>query len=88
MCDTFQPAGALTAPSRMLPLPLPLPPLPSSGRAAAAAKACGPAPTKPQARRRSSVNGKSGLRASLPTDIAPGVWPVRKKRARRRASAS
>ena len=38
--------------------------------------------------RRSSVNGKSGLRSSFGTFIAPGVWPMRKKRARRRASAS
>ena len=38
--------------------------------------------------RRSSVNGKFGLRSSFGTLIGPGVWPVRKKRARRRASAS
>ena len=40
------------------------------------------------ARRRSSVNGKFGLRSSRFTFITPGVWPTRKNRARRRASAS
>lgn len=39
-------------------------------------------------RRRSSVNGKSGLRSSRGTCKCPGVCPMRKKRASRRASAS
>ena len=39
-------------------------------------------------RRRSSVNGWSGLRGSGATSSRPGVWPMRKKRASRRASAS
>ena len=40
------------------------------------------------ARRRSRVNGKSGFSRSAGIVIVPGVWPVRKNRARRRASAS
>ena len=39
-------------------------------------------------RRRSRVCGKSGFGTSAGTIIFPGVWPVRKKRASRRASAS
>src|SRR5688572_8105223 len=35
------------------------------------------------ARRKSSVNGKFGLRSSFGTFIAPGVCPTRKKRASR-----
>ena len=38
--------------------------------------------------RKSSVNGKLGFRSSRGTFIAPGVWPKRKKRPSRRASAS
>ena len=45
-------------------------------------------PLQAGARRRSSVNGKFGLRSSRLTFMTPGVWPTRKKRARRRASAS
>ena len=42
----------------------------------------------PAGRRRSTVNGNSRLGAAGCTAIAPGVWPKRKKRARRRLSAS
>ena len=38
-------------------------------------------------RRRSRVNGNSRLGAAGATSIVPGVWPKRKKRARRRLSA-
>jgi hypothetical protein len=40
-----------------------------------------------QGRRRSSVKGSSGLGTAGTTAIGPGVWPKRKKRARRRLSA-
>ena len=39
-------------------------------------------------RRRSRVTGKRGLRASFSTIMGPGVWPIGRKRATRRASAS
>ena len=39
-------------------------------------------------RRRSMVNGNSRLGSAGDTSIVPGVWPKRKKRARRRLSAS
>ena len=40
------------------------------------------------ARRRSSVKGNSGSMRAGSTFMAPGVWPMRKKRAMRRACAS
>ena len=41
-----------------------------------------------QAVRKSSVNGNSGFGTAGAGFILPGVWPWRKKRARRRLSAS
>ena len=40
------------------------------------------------ARLRSSVSGCSGLSIGLGSGMSPGEWPIGKKRARRRASAS
>ena len=42
----------------------------------------------PHARRRSSVRGCSGFSIRRGSGRSPGVWPIGKKRARRRASAS
>jgi hypothetical protein len=39
-------------------------------------------------RRRSRVDGKSGFSADRGVSMDPGVWPIAKNRARRRASAS